>query len=698
MAFANVGLRAKIMLAVIIPMWLVVIFLVIGAQSVRTLLSSLAYVEQSNKVIAQSMRVQEGAVSMETSMRGFLLTGDEKFLDRYTDNERSIFQQFASLKEAVAGDPNQVKLLDRTEEIIRLWKKTCAEPMIALRREIGQAKDMNDLGALVAEGSERKHFRKLRDQMQSFISNEQRILETRKSEAASATDSRQALDLIYWMNQSHLAIEQAIGVLAACYEIQSGLQGYLLAGKEEFLQPYHSGSARLFALVEQLRESVAANASQTKLLQELERDLNEWIKNFAEPQIALRKQIAGSKTMVDMRAIVSKGEDKILFDKFRQMMGSFREKETNLMQDRRKSADSLADLTQKLILGGTVVVVLASLVISYLLSGAIIRPLTKVVGLAETISGGNLSVSLDVTGRDEVGRLGAAFNAMTESLRKQSLTILKGVKVLGNCSSEILATVSQLSASIQKTSAAVMETITTVEQLKQAARTAGEKANKVAHDSQRAVQISLSGHNATEDTLAGMELINTQMESIDETVVKLSEHSRSIEGIIGSVQDLADQSNLLAVNASIEAARAGDQGRGFAVVAHEIKILADQSKTATNKAASILNDVQSWVSAAVMATEQGRKAVESGLSRSSQAGDSINSLQQVIEESANSANVIKASTEQQFAGVDQASLAMTSIEQAMQQSIEGVERLEEHVRKLSAVGTELNEYVGRYKI
>ena len=110
-----------------------------------------------------------------------------------------------------------------------------------------------------------------------------------------------------------------------------------------------------------------------------------------------------------------------------------------------------------------------------------------------------------------------------------------------------------------------------------------------------------------------MNLIKTQMESIGETVVRLSDQSRAIEDIIASVQDLADQSNLLAVNASIEAARAGDQGKGFAVVAHEIKTLADQSKEATEHIRTILDDTRKWVSAAVMATEQGGKAVEAGL-------------------------------------------------------------------------------------
>ena len=117
-----------------------------------------------------------------------------------------------------------------------------------------------------------------------------------------------------------------------------------------------------------------------------------------------------------------------------------------------------------------------------------------------------------------------------------------------------------------------------------------------------------------------MRLISEQMESVGETVVRLSEHSQTIEEIIQTVQDLADQSNLLAVNALIEAARAGEQGKGFAVVAQEIKNLSHQSNQATDQVKSILDDTRRSVSAVVMATEQGSKAVQAGVAGSGQAG------------------------------------------------------------------------------
>jgi len=165
-----------------------------------------------------------------------------------------------------------------------------------------------------------------------------------------------------------------------------------------------------------------------------------------------------------------------------------------------------------------------------------------------------------------------------------------------------------------------------------------------------------------------------------------------------TVQDLADQSNLLAVNASIEAARAGDRGKGFAVVATEIKTLADQSKEATGQIGTILSDTRKWVSSVVMATEQGTKAVESGVEQSKVTGQSINSLFDSVATSVQAATVISASSTEQLAVMEQASKAMVSIEQTMRENLYGTSQVEESAKKLEELGDSLDQLVKYYKV
>jgi methyl-accepting chemotaxis protein len=304
---------------------------------------------------------------------------------------------------------------------------------------------------------------------------------------------------------------------------------------------------------------------------------------------------------------------------------------------------------------------------------------------------------IEVDSDDAIGESAQAFNDVVETLGNQSRRTLEGANVLSTAVAEITATASQLAASNSNTFAAVTEISTTVEQVREAARVTGEKAKGVAESSRKSVEISLSGSQATQDTIQRMNLIKQQMQSIGETVVRLSEHSQAIEQIIGSVQDLADQSNLLAVNASIEAARAGDQGKGFAVVADEIKNLSDQSKDATDQVRKILEETRDWVDAVVEATEQGSKAVDAGLEQSVMAGGAILSLADTVEASAQAASVIDTSTGQQFAGIEQVAGAMTSIEQAIQQSMEGASQLEKAAHRLEKLGGEFTGLQENYE-
>ncbi len=323
-----------------------------------------------------------------------------------------------------------------------------------------------------------------------------------------------------------------------------------------------------------------------------------------------------------------------------------------------------------------------------------VSTLTSHVGRA---SRGDLSAANPIQERnDDIGALAKSMQEMVDGTKTHIGLMLNGVNVLSSAATEISSVVADLSQSATTTATAITETSTTVEEMKQAAKLSSEKAKSVAETSNDAVQIAESGRKATEETVRRIALIKNQMESIGETVVRLSEHSQAIEEIMTTVQDLADQSNLLAVNASIEAARAGDQGKGFTVVAHEIKSLADQSKEATERVRSMLEDTRKWVSAVVMATEQGNKAVETGVEQSVLAGGSIETLTNRVALSAQAASVIEASSQQQFHAVDQASSAMVNIEQAALESSDRTRQLEDSVRQIRVLGESLKELVEKF--
>lgn len=195
-------------------------------------------------------------------------------------------------------------------------------------------------------------------------------------------------------------------------------------------------------------------------------------------------------------------------------------------------------------------------------------------------------------------------------MRFQIASLKETAEILASSSIQIAASISQVTAGAEETSVAVVQTTATMEEVRTTAETNSRKSGEVAEIARQGLQVVQTGRTATEALFTGMEQIGERMTSVAETIIRLSEQTQEAGEITETVEDLAEQSNLLAVNASIEASKAGESGKGFSVVAQEIKSLADQSKQSAKEVQRILRDIQKATSAAVMAIEQGTKAVD----------------------------------------------------------------------------------------
>jgi methyl-accepting chemotaxis protein len=316
--------------------------------------------------------------------------------------------------------------------------------------------------------------------------------------------------------------------------------------------------------------------------------------------------------------------------------------------------------------------------------------------VAEQIATGDLTVKVALQSEHDV--LGRAFAAMVDNLRDLNRQVGEGVNVLATSSSAILSGTTQVAAGATEAATVMNETATTLDEVKQTALVSSQKAKYVSEAAQKAAQVSQTGRKAVDESIEGMQQIREQMELIADSILRLSEQSHAIGEIIASVNDLSEQSNLLAVNASIEAAKAGEHGKGFAVVAQEVKSLAEQSKQATAQVRGILGDIQKATGSAVLATEQGAKAVEVGVKQSKDAGEAIRQLAESIGESASAASQIAVSVQQQLAGMDQLAMAMDNIKISTTQNMESTRQAEVAAHNLHALGQRLKELVGQYKV
>ncbi|HHT9138803.1 MAG TPA: methyl-accepting chemotaxis protein [Candidatus Wunengus sp. YC60] len=337
--------------------------------------------------------------------------------------------------------------------------------------------------------------------------------------------------------------------------------------------------------------------------------------------------------------------------------------------------------------------------IAYFSARQIAGPVRRISEQLVRVSSGDLSINVPIHNRqDEVGILARTVRAMVEKLKAQTRDIMGVINVLASSSNQIATTTVQLASGAEETAVAVTETTTTVEEVKQTANVSSQKARHVSALAQNAVQVSQTGAKSVNETIEGINKLKEQMEYIAETIVKLSEHNQAIGEIIATVDDLAEQSNLLAVNAAIEAAKAGEHGKGFVVVAQEIKSHAEQSKQATKQVRTILNDIQKASSTAVMATEKGSKAVDATVKQSAGTGDAIRELSRNIAEAAQAVTQIAASSQQELVGMDQVAMAMTNIKQATAQNAASTKQVESTVRSLQELGQKLKALVEYYKI
>lgn len=534
---------------------------------------------------------------------------------------------------------------------------------------------------------------------------------------------RQTFELLSQLNE----------VLSAMQDVQLGQRGYALTEEETYLEPYQAGRGRIDANLQEIRKLTAANVADQRRLDALESLVRSYIAQ-ADGTI----NVIRAKGLEAGVAIIKTGEGKALMDNIRKAIAEIEGEKNALLQQRIDEAEANATRTTWTIALGTLIALILASIAGVVLTRNIARPLQNLTAVAERITVGDLNVTVSADTRsDEVGVLARTFERMTQALRTmagsasqiadgdlratitpqspddvlgnafarmvgnlrdQTRELVEGANVLGSAASEIVASTTQLASSASESATAVSETTTTVEEVRQTAQMASQKAKNVSDSAQKAAQISQNGRKSTEDVGTGMSRIRQQMDTIAASMGRLSEQSRTIGQIIATVEDLAAQSNLLAVNAAIEAAKAGEHGKGFAVVAQEVKSLAEQSRQATTQVRTILSDIQKATTDAVLASEQGTKAVEAGARQTDAAGEAIQALAGSVTEAAQSATQIAASSQQQLVGVDQVAAAMESIKQASTQNVASAKQLETAARNLNELGQRLKQMVQRYKV
>lgn len=361
--------------------------------------------------------------------------------------------------------------------------------------------------------------------------------------------------------------------------------------------------------------------------------------------------------------------------------------------------DATRTQAKNTMLGTMIAAVALALLVGGRLASSIAKPVVELARHAERIARGDLSVRLEASDRvDEIGVLEGAFVAMMAGMREMLSNIQNGVATLTTSSAQIASTSQQSAASAAEQASTVSEVTTTVAEIGKTSESAAQTAKRVLESSEAAIEQGDRGVTTASEAAELMRVIQARVEGVGARILELSEQTTQIREIIDTVDDLAEQSNLLAVNASIEAARAGEQGRGFSVVAGEVRTLAEQSKRAAQRVRTMLGEVRRATDSAVMATEESAKRVGDGLEKVDGVSSVLEELRAVLLDSADRARQIEATSREQAAGIGQIASVMDTLNATGRDTAAAARQLRDAAGNLTTLGTELRDASSRYRI
>ena len=376
----------------------------------------------------------------------------------------------------------------------------------------------------------------------------------------------------------------------------------------------------------------------------------------------------------------------------------FEMEEVKMDSLRKEVDDSFQTAVIELIIAGIVGVLLA-VILGVFITRNITGGLKKAVEFSESIADGDLSVSdLAVTSQDEVGILTGALNTMKNKLVDLITQFKLTAEQVASAATEIASAAEQSASGAGEQEAQAGEVSSSIEQMSATIVESSQNAASATESARNAAEAAGEGGHIVQQTIEGMQAIAEAVKASATTIAELGKRSDEIGEIIGVIDDIADQTNLLALNAAIEAARAGEQGRGFAVVADEVRKLAERTTKATAEIAGMIKGIQEDTSGAVTSMEEGTTQVEAGMELAVKAGDSLTSIVSVVSEVQKMIEQIATASDEQSAAAEQISGNVGNIATVSKQSAQSAEQMAATAEELNRQTDALNELVARFKL
>ena len=339
-------------------------------------------------------------------------------------------------------------------------------------------------------------------------------------------------------------------------------------------------------------------------------------------------------------------------------------------------------------------------VLSLILVRGITTSLRRLIQMAQDIAQGegDLTKRIEVTSADELGELSRWFNTFIERIQGAMSRVASTIDHLASASEEISASSAEQSAGAESQRDQTSQVATAMQQMSSTVTQISENSSKAAEAARKASSTAVEGKKTVDEALEKMRAIAQSVGGTARMVGELGKSSEQIGQIIEVIDDIADQTNLLALNAAIEAARAGEQGRGFAVVADEVRKLAERTGKATKEIAAMIRNIQTKTKSAVEGMEGGTRQVESGVETTTKAGMALFEIMKSAEKVGDMVTQIATAATEQSAATEEVNSSVERIAKITQETAKGAHQSADACGELSKLALDLRNLVSEFKL
>ena len=325
------------------------------------------------------------------------------------------------------------------------------------------------------------------------------------------------------------------------------------------------------------------------------------------------------------------------------------------------------------------------------------RSVTEFLTIVSQVAKGDLSLRGKVT-NDALGNVVDSVNYMLDNFVKVLERVRKAASDVSSSAGQILLSTEEMANGATQQDQEITNTSSAVEELTVSMKQVSNNAEASAEAARRALDAAEQGNRSVRDTLEGMQRIRASVQATAKKIKSLGDRSLEISEIVNVINDITEQTNLLALNAAIEAARAGEAGRGFAVVADEVRKLAEHSRTATKDIAALIKAIQAETNEAVVVMDEGTREVEVGARLADQAGKALDAISSVVRQSAELVQEISLASKQQVRGTEGVANAMQIISNITRQTSQGARQTARTVENMVRLSEQLNEALSQFRV